>query len=94
VSAGLLALGRLAVNVVVAKQSLHRRLHVAAAKSYHDDVDVRHAARVAAPRKGAMSEADFEPWRSKRRGPELRDLLALRDGVRGDESDARTDSYR
>src|ERR1019366_610407 len=54
------ALGRLAVNVIVAKQPLHRRLHVAAAKSYADDVHVRLASRIAAPRERAMSEADFE----------------------------------
>ena len=55
------AFGGIALNVAVAEQALLGRFPVAAAKTDDDDVNVRHAAGVAAPRERAVSKADFKP---------------------------------
>src|ERR1700730_4262548 len=52
-------------------------------------MDMGLALRVAHPCERAVREGDFQPVAVEQQGPELRDLLALRDRIRGDEADAR-----
>ena len=54
-----------------------------------DDVHVRLAARVRAPGEGAVGEVDLQAAAVEQHRPELRHLLALRDGIGGHEADAR-----
>ena len=52
-----------------------------------DDVHVRLAPRVRAPGEGAVGEVDLQAAAVEQHRPELRHLLALRDGVGGHEAD-------
>src|SRR3546814_4632172 len=57
-------------------------------QSDNDDMDMRLAARVGTPCKGAVREGNFQPASVEEGRPELRHLLALRDRVGRDEADA------
>lgn len=79
---------RLASNVGIAEQPLLARLIIAVGQPDHDDMDVRCAARFAAPTEGAMGEGDFEMEAIEQDRPELRHLFALADRIGRDEGDA------
>jgi hypothetical protein len=51
-------------------------------------MDMGLALRIAHPFEGAVREGDFQPVAIEQQGPELRDLLALRDRIRGDKTNA------
>ncbi len=82
----MLTLSRVAINVAIAEQALEGRLPIVASQPDDNDMNVRHPSGVAPPGESTVSEADFKPVAVKENRPELRDLLALRDRVSGDES--------
>ena len=82
------ALLRIALDVVVGKEPLFLRLVAAPRQADDDAMNMGLAFRIAHPCEGAMREGDFQPVTLKKHGPELRYLLALRDGISRDKTDA------
>ena len=70
------ALDRIALDVRIGEQPLFRRFIVAMGQSDDDDMDMRLAARLAAPAEGAVGEHDFETATIEQDRPQLGDLLA------------------
>ena len=87
-------LDRLASDVGIAEQPLLGGLGVAVAQADDDDMDVRRAARLAAPAERPVRERDLQPEAIEQDGPELRDLLALADRIGRDEADPNPASRR
>ena len=87
-----LAFHRRPLKIVIAKEAFYRRLIVPSAQSDDDHVNMSHAPRVAAPCESPVSEGDFQSVALEYNRPKLRHLLALCDGIRGDESDPRMGS--
>ena len=80
---------RLPVDVLVGEQSPVERSVVGRVQPNDDHVYVRLAASVRSPREGPMRECDLQAAVVKQQRPELRHLLALRDGVGRHETDPR-----
>src|SRR3546814_5619413 len=69
---------RVAVDVVVGEQALVPRGIAGFCQSDNDDMDMRLAACVGTPCKGAVREGNFQPAPIEKDRPELRHLFALR----------------
>src|ERR1700730_4449561 len=82
------ALVRVALDVVVGKESLFFDLVVAPRQAKDNAMDMGLAACVAHPFECAVRERDFQPVPLEEQGPELRHLLALRYRIRGDKTNA------
>lgn len=82
------ALHRIASDVGIGKQPLLLRLVLAPRQPEDDAMDMSAPARVAQPFERAVGEGDFQIVALEQERPQLRDLLALRDRIGGDEGDA------
>jgi len=82
------ALGGISLDVAVAEQAFFGGLPIPSGQADDHDVNVRHAAKRRCPTRMCVSEADFKVVAIEQDGPELRHCSPLRDGIRGDESDA------
>ena len=78
------------VGVVVIEALLG---NVAEAEADDDDVDVGLAAGLALPREGAVGEVELHAVAREEEAPEDADLLALADGIGGDEGDGNTGAF-
>ena len=71
------ALGGIALDIAVAKETLLLWLLVTPSEADDDNVNMRHAASVATPCEGAVSEADFHFILVEEKGPKLGNLFPL-----------------
>ena len=85
----MLALLRIVLGRVVGKQPLLPRRSAPLGQSDNDHVNVRHAACVRSPRKGAMREGDVQLAAVQQDRPKLRNLFALGDGIGRHKADSR-----